>query len=69
MRKIVRSQQESQEKYERAYSEFGNAYNEFLMNIEEINEKYGTTFSFHQSFEEFEGEPYDEDDEDEDDED
>lgn len=55
LQKMVRRQELLNKRYERARGEFAQAYNDFLMIIEETNDKYGTNFTFQQAIEEFGG--------------
>jgi len=66
LQKMVCRQELLNKKYEKAHEEFAESYNECLMNIEEINDKYGTNFTFRQAAEEFLGEFADDDDGDDD---
>lgn len=67
LQKMIRRQELLNKRYEKAHGEFVESYNEFLMIIEEINDKYGTQFTFQQSIEEFGGEPVDSGSDDDDD--
>jgi len=70
MVKLLTRQDQLNQRYERAHGKFADAYNEFLMAVVEINDKFGTSFSLEQALAEFEGgEADDADDEDEDEDD
>ena len=53
--KMTKRQQKLNKKYERAKGEVAQAYNELLMRIDEINENNGTSFSFSQVVNEYQG--------------
>jgi len=55
LKKMIRRQQSLNKKYERAHGEFAQAYNEFLMTIDEINSEHGTEFDFQQAANEYDG--------------
>ncbi len=72
--KMIKRQEELDSLYDEAHNKLADAYNEFLMAIDEVNFEYGTEFTFQQAAIEFQGEfafsetpiEDDEDDEDED---
>lgn len=55
LQKIVKRRLILDKKYCDAHDEFANAYNEFLLTIEEINEQRGTQFTFAQAIREYRG--------------
>jgi len=76
--KIVQRQGVLNRQYEAAHDKMVEAYNDFLSAIDEINEDYGTEFTFEQAAAEFQGEfafplsdnaPPEDEEDDEDDED
>ncbi len=75
--KIVQRQDILNRQYESAHDKMVEAYNDFLSVIEEINEDYGTEFTFEQAAVEFQGdfafpisdEPSEDEDDEDDDED
>ena len=63
---MVRKQVTIENRFEKAHSEFAEIYNEFLMMIDDLNERFGTKFTFEQAMTEFGGEMADEEDEEDD---
>ena len=53
---IVERQRDLNRQYEAAHDKLAEAYNDFLASIDEINEEYGTEFTFEQAAVEFQGE-------------
>ena len=46
---MVRKQIVIENRFEKAHSEFAEIYNEFLMMIDDLNERFGTNFTFEQA--------------------
>ena len=64
---MVRKQVTIENRFEKAHTEFAEIYNEFLMMLEDLNERFGTQFTVEQALTEFGNEITDEcDDDDED---
>ena len=62
--KMMQHQLQSKQRYEKAHNEFAEIYNEFLLMIEDLNDRYRTHFTFIQAMEEFGGEEADVNDDD-----
>lgn len=55
MVKMAQRQQSLNKRYEFAHGQFAQAYNDFLMAIDEINAEHGTEFTFQQAVTEYQG--------------
>ncbi len=55
LNKMVQRQQSLNKRYEFAHGQFAQAYNDFLMAIDEINAEHGTEFTFQQAVTEYQG--------------